>query len=115
MDTLGILKDTLHQLPMHNRFLLQYVISFFQLIVAEQAGILASLSLFLEKAFLFIPFPENKMSSPNLAIVFGPTLLGSSNGASMLNDFANNQKIIDILITSYDGIFLVFIILKSGT
>jgi len=52
------------------------------------------------------------MSSPNLAIVFGPTLLGSSNGASMLNDFANNQKIIDILITSYDGIFLVFFINK---
>lgn len=50
---------------------------------------------------------ENKMGPSNLAIVFGPTLLGSGTAESLFTDFTANQKVIETMITNYAELFHV--------
>ncbi len=47
------------------------------------------------------------MGPSNLAIVFGPTLLGSGSAESIFSDFTANQKVIEAMITNYAALFQV--------
>jgi len=79
------LKELISQLPPYNRYVLQHLMSFFQLVIAQESN--------------------NKMSPVNLAIVFGPTLLGSGKAESIFQDFTSNQKVIEAMILNYNTLF----------
>ncbi|ELR12396.1 PH domain containing protein [Acanthamoeba castellanii str. Neff] len=79
------LRDLIGQLPPYNRYVLQHLMSFLQLVVDHEA--------------------DNKMGPSNLAIVFGPTLLGSGSAESIFSDFTANQKVIEAMITNYAALF----------
>jgi len=89
--TVKKIKELIYSLPQPNRFLVQHLISFFQLIINE---------------------PANKMNVDNLAIVFGPTLLGmgpinisEGDATNMLEDINRNKQIVKFLIENYSAIF----------
>lgn len=48
---------------------------------------------------------ENNMPSSNLGIVFGPTLLRTSDGNSSLGDTIHQTRVIELLITFADDVF----------
>jgi hypothetical protein len=101
--------EAIGQLPRYNKFLLQHIMALFQQIIAEEKGNLC---------VVFMPparriadsFPSptvNLMGASNLAIVFGPTLMGCQSVESMVADFKAAQTVVEIMINNYRTLFTV--------
>jgi hypothetical protein len=101
------------QLPPYNRYVLQHLMSFLQLVVEHEPSTPArSLARSLPRSnsvdkSVCALCAANKMGPSNLAIVFGPTLLGAGSAESIFTDFTANQKVIEAMIRNYSTLFQV--------